>query len=312
MVQALRTIDDLEVEARRVLLRADFNVPLKHEASGAATVADDTRIRAALPTIEELRRRQARLVLVSHLGRPKDREPELSMRPVAERLAELVGAPATLAPAFVGPEVRALTQRLAPGQMLMLENVRYEPGETHNDPDLVASLAELADVYVNDAFGTAHRAHASTEGVAHRLPSAAGRLMQREVDALGAIVDHPKRPLVAILGGAPRPATRSAWSIGSSSWPMCCALVERWRFRFSPPRGTLWELRCARRRTSKRRAARSIPRPDPGGGWSCRGISSWPRASRPPRRRACWTASRSRTAGWASTSVGAPRSATRP
>jgi phosphoglycerate kinase len=202
MVEALRTIDDLEVEGRRVLLRADFNVPLKHDASGATAVADDMRIRAALPTIGELRRRHARLVLVSHLGRPKDREPELSMRPVAERLAELVGAPVTLAPGVVGPEVRELTERLAPGQMLMLENVRYEPGETHNDPHLVAALAELADLYVNDAFGTAHRAHASTEGVAHRLPSAAGRLMQREVDALGAIVDHPKRPLVAILGGA--------------------------------------------------------------------------------------------------------------
>jgi phosphoglycerate kinase len=202
MVEALRTIDDLDVEGRRVLVRVDFNVPLKHDASGATAVADDTRIRAALPTIEELRRRRARLVLVSHLGRPKDREPELSMRPVAERLAELVGAPVQLAPAVVGPEVRELTERLAPGQILMLENVRYEPGETHDDPDLVSALAELADVYVNDAFGTAHRAHASTEGVAHRLPSAAGRLMQREVDALSAIVDHPKRPLVAILGGA--------------------------------------------------------------------------------------------------------------
>jgi phosphoglycerate kinase len=202
MVEGLRTIDDVDVAGRRVLVRVDFNVPLGHDASGATTVADDTRIRAALPTIEELRRRRARLVLVSHLGRPKDREPELSMRPVAERLAELVGAPVALAPAVVGPEVRALTERLAPGQMLMLENVRYEPGETHDDPDLVSALAELADVYVNDAFGTAHRAHASTEGVAHRLPSAAGRLMQREVDALSAIVDHPKRPLVAILGGA--------------------------------------------------------------------------------------------------------------
>ncbi len=202
MVERLRTIDDLDVEGRRVLLRADFNVPLTHDASGATAVADDTRVRAALPTIEELRRRRARLVLASHLGRPKDREPELSMRPVAERLGESIGAPVTLAPAVIGPQVRELTERLTPGQMLMLENVRYEPGETHDDPDLVAALAELADVYVNDAFGTAHRAHASTEGVAHRLPSAAGRLMEREVHALSAIVDHPKRPLIAILGGA--------------------------------------------------------------------------------------------------------------
>jgi phosphoglycerate kinase len=202
MSEPMRTIDDLEVEGRRVLLRADFNVPLTHDATGAVWVADDMRIRAALPTIEELRRRRARLVLVSHLGRPKDREPALSMRPVAERLAELIAAPVTLAPAVVGPQVRELTEHLAPGQMLMLENVRYEPGETRDDPELVSALAELADVYVNDAFGTAHRAHASTEGVAHRLPAAAGRLMEREVDALSAIVEHPKRPLVAVLGGA--------------------------------------------------------------------------------------------------------------
>jgi len=197
----LKTIDELEVEGRRVLVRVDFNVPLTHDASGMVQVADDTRIRAALPTIEELRRRRARLVLVSHLGRPKDGEPALLMRPVADRLAELAGAPVTLAPDVVGPEVQELTERLAPGEMLMLENARYEPGETHDDPELVSALAKLADIYVNDAFGTAHRAHASTEGVAHRLPSAAGRLMQREVEALSAIVDHPKRPLVAILGG---------------------------------------------------------------------------------------------------------------
>jgi phosphoglycerate kinase len=202
MSEALRTIDDLEVEGRRVLVRADFNVPLTHDASGAVRVADDTRINAALPTLEKLRGRGARLVLVSHLGRPKDREPERSMRPVAERLAKLVGAPVELAPAVVGEAVRELTEGLGPGEMLMLENVRYERGETHNNPDLVAALAELADAYVNDAFGTAHRAHASTEGVAHRLPSAAGRLIEREVAALSGIVDDPRRPLVTILGGA--------------------------------------------------------------------------------------------------------------
>jgi len=203
MADSLRTIDELDVEGRRVLLRADFNVPLHRPTPGGPIeVADDMRIRAALETIAELRGRGARLVLVSHLGRPKGPDPALSMRPVADRLAELTGTPVALAPAVVGPQVRELTERLTPGDMLMLENIRYEPGETHNDPELVSALAELADVYVNDAFGTAHRAHASTEGIAHRLPSAAGRLMEREVQALQEVVDRPERPLVAILGGA--------------------------------------------------------------------------------------------------------------
>jgi phosphoglycerate kinase len=199
----LPTLDDLEVEDRRVLLRADLNVPLEHEPHGTRVrVADDARIWAALTTIEELRRRQARIVLVSHLGRPVGRDPQLSMRPVADRVAELTGARVTLAPAVIGPEVKELSERVAPGEILVLENVRYEPGETHNDPALVSALAELADVYVNDAFGTAHRAHASTEGIAHRLPSAAGRLMAREVQVLSSIMERPQRPLVAILGGA--------------------------------------------------------------------------------------------------------------
>jgi phosphoglycerate kinase len=197
----MRTLEDLDVNARRVLLRADLNVPLRTDA-GTVSVADDTRIRAALSTIEELARRGARIVLVSHLGRPKDREPELSMRPVADRVRELTGAHVSLAPAVVGDEVKALTEHVAPGEILVLENVRYEPGETKNDPELARALAELADVYVNDAFGTAHRAHASTERVAHLLPCAAGRLMEREVRALTGILERPARPLVAVLGGA--------------------------------------------------------------------------------------------------------------
>jgi phosphoglycerate kinase len=202
-VAALLTLDDLEVENQRVLLRVDLNVPLEDgPAGGPARVADDTRIRAALTTIDELRRRGARLVVVSHLGRPAGRDPKLSMRPVAECLAQLTGAAVKLAPAVVGAEVASLTGELRPGEMLMLENVRYEPGERRNDPDLVSALAELADVYVNDAFGTAHRAHASTEGIAHRLPSAAGRLMESEVRVLRAIIERPEPPLVAILGGA--------------------------------------------------------------------------------------------------------------
>jgi phosphoglycerate kinase len=182
-----------------VLVRVDFNVPLDHGA-----VADDTRIRAALPTIEELRRRGAALVLVSHLGRPKgERVPELSLKPVAARLGELLHVEVKLAPGTVGPEVTAMAQGLGPGDVMLLENIRFEPGETDNDPELAAALAELGDVYVNDAFGTAHRAHASTEGVARLMPErAAGLLMAREVEALSGLLEHPARPLVAVLGGA--------------------------------------------------------------------------------------------------------------
>ena len=172
----MRTLDDLDAADRRVLVRVDFNTPLTPAGpEGPARVADDTRIRAALPTIEELRRKGARLVLVSHLGRPKDRAPELSMRPVADRLAELLSdAEVTLAPGVVGDEVKAFTESLLPGDVLMLENVRYEPGETANDPELARELATLADAYVNDAFGAAHRAHASTAGVAQLLPARPG------------------------------------------------------------------------------------------------------------------------------------------
>lgn len=194
----MRTLDDLDVDGKRVLVRVDFNVPL---ADGA--VADDTRIRAALPTLTELRERGAALILVSHLGRPKDREPELSLRPVAERLSELLGAPVQLAPDVVGDEVTAAAHALDPREVLLLENVRFEPGETKNDPTLAAGLAALADVYVNDAFGAAHRAHASTEGVAHRVEqSAAGRLLEREVTTLNGILKDPAKPLVAVVGGA--------------------------------------------------------------------------------------------------------------
>jgi phosphoglycerate kinase len=197
----MRTLGELDVENRRVLLRADLNVPLRSD-EGTVGVADDTRILAALETIEQLRARHARIVLLSHLGRPHGRDPALSMRPVADRLSELLGCSVGLAPAVVGDEVKALSERLGDGEILLLENVRYEPGETDNDPELARKLAELADVYVNDAFGTAHRAHASTEGVAHLLPCAAGLLMEREVLTLTAVTENPARPLVAVLGGA--------------------------------------------------------------------------------------------------------------
>jgi phosphoglycerate kinase len=184
----VRALEDLDVEGKRVFVRVDFNVPLD-----GSRITDDTRIRAALPTIEALRARGARLLLAAHLGRPKDREPELSLEPVAARLGELLGAEVTLA--------RSLDD-VPDGELVMLENVRYEPGETKNDSELARRYAALADAYVNDAFGAAHRAHASTVGVAAQLPSAAGLLLQREVDTLKGILEAPRAPLVAILGGA--------------------------------------------------------------------------------------------------------------
>jgi phosphoglycerate kinase len=192
------SVRDAEASGKRVLVRVDFNVPLED-----GRVADDTRIRAALPTVELLRERGAMPILVSHLGRPKGRlDPELSMRPVGERLGELLGAPVAQAPAVVGAEVEELAAGLGVGEVLLLENVRFEPGETENDPELAQALAALADLYVNDAFGAAHRAHASTEGVAHRLPAYAGLLLEREVEELTKVVESPSRPLLVILGGA--------------------------------------------------------------------------------------------------------------
>jgi phosphoglycerate kinase len=196
-----KTIRDVEVKGRRTLVRVDFNVPLEREGD-RVSVADDSRIRAALPTIEYLREHDARVVLVSHLGRPKDREPELSMAPVSARLAELTDADVRQAPAVVGEEVEAATHELAPRALLVLENCRFEPGETKNDPELARALARLAEVYVNDAFGTAHRAHATTVGVAELLPAVAGFLFEREVEILTGLMEDPERPFVVILGGS--------------------------------------------------------------------------------------------------------------
>jgi phosphoglycerate kinase len=193
------SVRDADVEGRRVLLRADLNVPLDD-----GTVADDTRIRASLPTIELLRERGAAIVLVSHLGRPKGEVvPELSMKPVGERLSELTDAAVRQAAAVVGEEVESMMAReMGPGEIVLLENSRFEPGETKNDPELAKALAALADVYVNDAFGAAHRAHATTEGVAHLLPGYAGLLLEKEVVELSSVRDDPQRPLVIVLGGA--------------------------------------------------------------------------------------------------------------
>jgi phosphoglycerate kinase len=192
------SVRDVDVAGKRVLVRVDFNVPLED-----GRVADDTRIRAALPTIELLRERGAALVLVSHLGRPKGKvDSALSMRPVGERLAELLGVEVHQAPVVIGGDVETMAAGLGPGEVLLLENVRFEPGETENDPALAEALAALADLYVNDAFGAAHRAHASTEGVAHHLQGYAGLLLEREVAELTSVVESPRRPLVVILGGA--------------------------------------------------------------------------------------------------------------
>jgi phosphoglycerate kinase len=195
---AKASVRDAEVAGRRVLVRVDFNVPLD-----GGRVADDTRIRAALPTIESLRERGASLVLVSHLGRPQGKAvPELSMQPVGERLSELLGVPVGQAPAVIGAEVKALAEGLGSQDVMLLENVRFEPGETGNDPELAEALASLADLYVNDAFGAAHRAHASTAGVAALLPGFAGLLLEREVTELTRVVEDPQRPLAVVLGGA--------------------------------------------------------------------------------------------------------------
>jgi phosphoglycerate kinase len=185
----VRTLDELDVEGKRVLVRVDFNVPLDDEGN----ITDDARIRAALSTLRELRDRGARLLLAAHLGRPKGRDEKFSLRPAAERLSELVGEEVQLAPSL---------DDVPDGDVVMLENVRFEEGETKNDAELAKRYAALADAYVNDAFGAAHRAHASTEAVAHLLPSAAGRLLEREVTTLKGILEDPRRPLVAVVGGA--------------------------------------------------------------------------------------------------------------
>jgi phosphoglycerate kinase len=192
------TIDDLEVRGQRVLVRVDFNVPMKGGA-----IVDDRRIRAALPTLTALRNRGARVIVVTHLGRPKGGpSPELSTAPIAARLGELMATPVHHLPGVVGPQIEREVSRLRDGEVAMLENVRFEPGEEKNDEAFVERLAALADLYVNDAFGTAHRAHASTEGIAHHLSAVGGYLMAKELEALGGVLENPRRPLLAIIGGA--------------------------------------------------------------------------------------------------------------
>jgi len=194
------SVEDLKVDGKRVLLRVDFNVPL----NDAGAVTDDTRIRESLPTIKFLVEHGARLILVAHMGRPKGKPSDkLRLDPAARKLGELLGKPVRKINSVVGPEAAAAAQALKPGEILMLENVRFEPGEEKNDEALSKALASLAELYVNDAFGTAHRAHSSTVGVAKFLPqAAAGYLMQKELKYLGQVLEKPERPFTAILGGA--------------------------------------------------------------------------------------------------------------
>lgn len=196
-----KTIRDVNVQGRKVLVRVDFNVPLKD-----GRVVDDTRIRAAMPTLQYLLDHGAAVILMSHLGRPKGSpDPKYSLRPVAEHLAQLLGQAVRFAPEPVGPQAEAMARDLRPGDVLLLENTRFHPGETKNDPEFARQLAALAGpegLFVNDAFGTAHRAHASVVGVAQYLPAVAGFLMEKELTFLGRLLSQPDRPFIAILGGA--------------------------------------------------------------------------------------------------------------
>jgi len=193
-----KTVKDIDLKNKRVLMRVDFNVPM---ADGKVT--DDKRIKASLPTIQYVLDQGASLVLMSHLGRPKGGfEPEFSLRAASEVLASLLGKPVKMAPDCVGPEVEKMAKALNPGEVLMLENTRFHAGEEKNDLDLAKQMAALGDVYVNDAFGSAHRAHSSTEGIAHFLPAVSGFLMEQELEYLGRAVSNPEHPYIAILGGA--------------------------------------------------------------------------------------------------------------
>ena len=193
------SIRDCDVKGKRVLVRVDFNVPLDNDLS----ITDDTRIQESLPTIKDVLDRGGRLILMSHLGRPRHREPGLSLAPVAQRLAELINNPLRFADDCVGPDVKQKVAGLRDGEALLLENLRFHPEEEANDPAFAKELASIADIYVNDAFGTAHRAHASTAGVAEFIPvRAAGFLMEKELRALGDALNNPARPFLAVLGGA--------------------------------------------------------------------------------------------------------------
>jgi phosphoglycerate kinase len=193
-----KTIRDIDIARKKVLVRVDFNVPITD-----GIVGDDTRIRAAIPTIEYLVKKECKVILCSHLGRPKGiYDAKYSLKPVVPRLSELLGKPVQFAKDCIGQETEELVEKMEPGDVLLLENTRFHAGETKNDPELSKNLAKLAEIYVNDAFGSAHRAHSSTEGVARLLPAVAGFLMEKEILFLGSAIESPERPFIAILGGA--------------------------------------------------------------------------------------------------------------
>ena len=196
-----KTVTDIDVAGKKVLLRCDFNVPMAKSNDG--TILDDKRIREALPTIRYLLEQNAAVIACSHMGKPKGKwKEELTLAPVAKRLSELLGQNVPLTADVIGPDATAKAAALQPGQIMLLENLRFEPGEEKNDPAFAKALADMADVYVSDAFGTVHRAHASTAGVANYLPAVSGFLIQKELEIIGGALANPKRPLVAVLGGS--------------------------------------------------------------------------------------------------------------
>ncbi len=199
----MRRLQELDVRGKRVLVREDLNVPLVQRADGTSEIADDARIDAALPTLRWLHEHGGRTIVLSHLGRPNGKpDPQLSLRPIGHALAQRLGLPVAFAQDCVGEVAERAVAQLHDGEILLLENLRFHPEEERNDPAFAARLAKLGDLYVNDAFATAHRAHASTEGIAHLLPSAAGLLMEAELSALARLTDHPAKPFVCVVGGA--------------------------------------------------------------------------------------------------------------
>ena len=304
-----RSFDSLPVEGRRVLVRADLNVPLS-----GGRIGDDTRIRGALPTLEALRARGARVIVCSHLGRPKGEfHRELSLRPVGARLAELLGVRVEFASDCIGPVAEQAVHALANGDVLLLENLRFHPGEQANDPTFAAALAALADIYVDDAFGAVHRAHASVVGVAELLPAAAGYLLRRELEVLGQLLDAPAHPFVVVSGGVK--VSDKIGVIEQLAGPADAILVGG---------AMAYTFEAAAGGPGRRARCTRMPRD------SARPRAGWRRAARPAasccsRRTACAggrsrpihhsrssRAARSTTAGWGSTSAPRRRTSTPP
>src|SRR5688572_23720819 len=269
-----KTVRDVDVGGRRVFVRADLNVPIED-----GRITDDTRIRASLPTIVNLLERGAVVILASHLGRPKGKVNDaLRLRPVADRLSQLLGRPVRMTGDALGPGVQVAVDKLRPGDLLLLENLRFHAAEEANDPEFAASLAGLADLYVNDAFGAAHRAHASTEGITHHLPAVAGLLMEREVDALSRLLVRPPRPFHAVLGARRSPAS---WRSSRRSSPAArrCSLAAGWRIPSSRRVASSSARASSSRTSSPTRNASSAWRAVSASASCCRPTPSWRRRS---------------------------------